>query len=549
MSLNTIRFFNLEDQIASQSIDLDSFLMVIDTTQAGSASDTIILEFHSGYTYDYLIDWGDNSSETVTDSNDLTHVYDSSGTYLIRITAASGGADWGGLNFNNGGDKEKLIDIRQWGNLQWKNLSNSFYGCDNLDISASDAPDLTITITSLSSAWRDSAITKLPLLHPTNNSSFLGICRANSNLTTINEAQSFEKATALGVAFQNCTSLVNLPRYIYAPNVGTVEFAFQNIPATGEITIEFANLTYAGGCFRSSGFSKVTVLGDWGTSTNASSFCYDMENLTEFKCPGGFDNITILTNFFGGCDNLTNEPSCFVTGPTVTRLDYLYSGSGLTTIDLNNYDLTNIDRVTGFLSNTDVTSVDFTPWAGKGANCLTWKKFLDNATALTSITGLKDLDFSAAEDMEDMFNGTNLSGTFDMSGVDLSSVKNMQELLSGNENITVINLSSITWGGTLQNLNRFANGCSGLAQIIGVGDIDITGLTDANNILNNTTINTTGSGGYDELLTGWEAQSYPVGSILLGAGNAQYSAAPSAAATARANLIADGWIITDGGPV
>ncbi|MBK7761947.1 MAG: DUF285 domain-containing protein [Bacteroidetes bacterium] len=51
-------------------------------------------------------------------------------------------------NFNhfkmyNGTDRNRLLDIEQWGNIHWSNFSNSFYGCSNLNISAIDIPDLS----------------------------------------------------------------------------------------------------------------------------------------------------------------------------------------------------------------------------------------------------------------------------------------------------------------------------------------------------------------------------------------------------------------------
>ena len=54
-----------------------AFLMTIDTTQPGSASDTFILPCGSIGTYNATIDWGDGSTSNITTYNDadLTHVY------------------------------------------------------------------------------------------------------------------------------------------------------------------------------------------------------------------------------------------------------------------------------------------------------------------------------------------------------------------------------------------------------------------------------------------------------------------------------------------
>jgi len=68
-----------------------------------------------------------------------------------------------------------------------------------------------------------------------------------------------------------------------------------------------------------------------------------------------------------------------------------------------------------------------------------------------------------------------------------------------------------------------------------------------NSMFNGTTLPTAR---YDALLTKWEAQATkPVGAVFHGGGS-KYTAAPSAAATARASLAdpaTNNWTMTDGG--
>jgi surface protein len=54
----------------------------------------------------------------------------------------------GPTNFNrifidNGLDKKRLLDIEQWGNVIWSSMQYAFNGCSNLNISATDVPNLT----------------------------------------------------------------------------------------------------------------------------------------------------------------------------------------------------------------------------------------------------------------------------------------------------------------------------------------------------------------------------------------------------------------------
>ena len=71
---------------------------------------------------------------------------------------------------------------------------------------------------------------------------------------------------------------------------------------------------------------------------------------------------------------------------------------------------------------------------------------------------------------------------------------------------------------------------------------NINSLTNAVDMLTSTSFSTEN---YDKLLIAWNAQTH-LDDVPLGVGTTKYS---SAAAAARASLVADGWIITDGGLV
>ncbi|MGV3602956.1 MAG: BspA family leucine-rich repeat surface protein [Dyadobacter fermentans] len=47
------------------------------------------------------------------------------------------------FRISDGPDKERLIDVRQWGTTDWTSMQSAFQGCVNLQISAADIPDLS----------------------------------------------------------------------------------------------------------------------------------------------------------------------------------------------------------------------------------------------------------------------------------------------------------------------------------------------------------------------------------------------------------------------
>jgi surface protein len=118
-----------------------SFTFTINTENAGSATKTFVLPLINDGTINFTVDWGDSSTDTITAYNqaEITHLYSATGTYTIQITGTIRG--W---KFNNGGDKLKILNISQWGDM---NLTQgyAFMGCSNLTSDATDAPTITTT--------------------------------------------------------------------------------------------------------------------------------------------------------------------------------------------------------------------------------------------------------------------------------------------------------------------------------------------------------------------------------------------------------------------
>ena len=119
---------NLSDHKVDGDINNINFVSV---WEISNDNDSIILPLHPGFQYNFIVDWGDNTQSEVTSHNDpdRIHTYKTKGTYTLNISGLA--EAW---FFNNSGDKDKIIKVNNFGDMGWKNLENSFYGCTNLRI-------------------------------------------------------------------------------------------------------------------------------------------------------------------------------------------------------------------------------------------------------------------------------------------------------------------------------------------------------------------------------------------------------------------------------
>jgi surface protein len=139
----------LESDCSSLS---DDFVIKVDTRNAGTSSTTEFEIRTFGNGYNYNVDCDDNSpltNITTAETGNYTCQYATPGIYTIRIKDNTGnGTGFPRIHLNNVGDKNKLIDILQWGTGQWTTMEGAFFGASNMKVTASDVPNLT-QVTSL----------------------------------------------------------------------------------------------------------------------------------------------------------------------------------------------------------------------------------------------------------------------------------------------------------------------------------------------------------------------------------------------------------------
>ena len=240
----------------------------------------------AGYTFDYNVDWGDGNTDNNVTGN-ITHTYDSIGQYDVKISGT-----FPNIYFFNRFDRWKVLEIKNWGNIQWETMLNAFWGCGNMDITATDEADFSqvavfqrafqncSSITSItgSSNWVTSNATNLLL-------AFFGC----SNMTSI-ETTNWDTSglTAFDAVFQSCGALTSLD--------GT--------------NWDLSNVTSFADAFSNSGLTTITGNENWRFKTTGSvSFdrffnnCFTLDGLNTTNW--NVEQVTSLSQAFRDCTSLT----------------------------------------------------------------------------------------------------------------------------------------------------------------------------------------------------------------------------------------------------
>ncbi|WP_422105423.1 BspA family leucine-rich repeat surface protein [Winogradskyella sp.] len=131
-----------EATVTINIVETEYFITEWETT---AANELVIIETDGNPGYHYVVDWGDGTVETHI-MGDSQHRYTSAGIYNVSIIGDFPQPEFGSL-YNEVSNRLKAVV--QWGTNPWTSMGGAFRGCANLDVTATDTPDLS-NATSLS---------------------------------------------------------------------------------------------------------------------------------------------------------------------------------------------------------------------------------------------------------------------------------------------------------------------------------------------------------------------------------------------------------------
>ena len=247
-------------------VPTDSFIITVNIANDG---DSFTLPLITSGSYNFDVDWGDLATDQITTYNqaEVTHTYATAGSYDIDMNGIIEN-----ISFLNSPDKNNLLEIKQWGSLKLI-IERAFDGCSNLDVTATDIPDLSMLTTisrlfsNCSSLIYNSSIADWDVSQFTDFSGvFQGCSIFNKSLSDWN----LSAASNISLMFLNASNFnngqdANINNWDVS-NVSDMNSIFQNSSFNQDIgNWDVSNVTNMRSTFQNSPFNQ--DISNWVTSS------------------------------------------------------------------------------------------------------------------------------------------------------------------------------------------------------------------------------------------------------------------------------------------
>ena len=557
---------------------MDHFVTKWDTTKNGTSDSFSITIPTKGGGYNYAVDWDNDAQfDEFNITGSITHTFPTSGIHYIRIKGS-----FPQIYFNNSGDKEKILDVFQWGTSQWRSMEKAFYGAFNMTVYAQDIPDFS-NVTSFKHMFRNASN-----IGNENGAGSYGFWDT-SNVQNMSGMFSGATSFDMDLSGWNIESVTNLSNMFNGVTLSTEIYDALLVSWVSQTVNQ--NLIFDGGnsiycsAQAQNAWQGLTTFNNWtitdggicpntefisrwdtkkvGTTNNTSisipttgtgySYAVDWTNdgvFDEFNITGdishdygaqGTYTVKIHGDFPRIYFNNTGDKNKIVSveqwgiGEWTSMNSAFYGSANLVNNATDTPNLALVDDLSFmFYDATNLGNGNGT-WLWNTQTILTMERMFNNASAFNKDIG--SWNTSGVTSMAYMFN---LADQFnqDISQWDTTNVLSMEFLFKNatnfNQNISTWDTSSVT------NMKKMFKDALAFDQNIGTWNVE--SVDDFANMFNGVQLSTPN---YDALLTGWSAQNLINGKAFNG-GLSIYCS--QAAQDARAFMISNkGWSISDGG--
>ncbi len=350
LSLSFLFIFSGLKNLHAQAAE-DWFITVWDLSKLPVASGQDKINF-AAYGDDYRIEWHQQDNPAVNGSLISSTVVDISfpnpgKTYIVKAHSGAGELRMFQTGFVNN-TAEALIDVKQWGNTAWRSLAYAFFDCKNLNISATDTPDLSLA-TTLAGMFEEATSFNSAVDFKTDN--VTDMRRMFRGATAFNQPVNFNsgKVTDMREMFRGATAF-NQPLLLNTQSVTAMESMFYNAKSFNQpINFNTQNVTTMSNMF-------------WGAESFNQPLRFDSPNLVDvsnmFSGATSFnsqldlktENVVTMLRMFSGAASF-NQSLNFDTRK-VTTMSYMFlrASSFNQPVSFNTENVTNMGSMFSYAS-------------------------------------------------------------------------------------------------------------------------------------------------------------------------------------------------------
>ncbi|WP_089354861.1 LamG-like jellyroll fold domain-containing protein [Ekhidna lutea] len=350
------------------------------TTEAGFVttwvtSDGQITIPTTGGGYNYSVEWnnitnpGTNEGFIDGRTGDYTITgMENGSTYEVIIRGA-----FPRIYFNNTGDKDKIQTIEQWGDIAWTSMQLAFLGCTNLDMAATDIPDLS-GVTNMSqmfraagtftgdlSGWDVSTITDMSFLF--SSTSFNGDISSwdVSSVTNMSYLFYVNPAFNQNISGWNTSAATNMSRTFSHANAFNQDISLWDV----------SGVTNMNGMFNQA-FAFNQDISSWNVAlvTNMEQMFRDATAFNANISGWNVATVSSIARMFQGASSFNQNLSGW--DVNATDLNNMFNNATAFDWNIGSWDVTAVTNMTAMLDNSGISVVNYDSilngWAAQSAS-------------------------------------------------------------------------------------------------------------------------------------------------------------------------------------
>ncbi len=460
------------------------FITIWDTENSGATPDDQIKIPGTGT--DYRVVWKEvgntSNTDTLTATDVATITFPSPGRYRVKIsgdfTRIHFGRDFGK---DAGGDRNKIVEVTQWGDIQWSTMREAFTGSDfdesasNLDISASDMPDLSgvtsmyemfagaSSLTASGSSigqWDVSSVTDMEGM-------FEGAESFNQDIGSWDVSN----VTDMSVMFAGAGSFNQDIGSWDVSNVTDMSVMFAGAGSFNQDigSWDVSSVTDMRRMFDGAGSFNQDI-GSWDVSsvTDMERMFYSASSFNQEIGSWDVSSVTDMSQTFFFASSFNQEIGSWDVS-SVTDMSGMFDGAESFNQDLSGWDISSVENMASMFNGAERFNQDLGSWDVSSVTDMSLMFYFAG-----SFNGdISSWDVSSVENMGSMFSSAN-SFNQDIGSWDVSSVENMGSMFSSatsfNQDIGSWDVSSVT------SMRRMFNFARSFNQDI--GSWDVSSVTD-----------------------------------------------------------------------